>query len=251
MRAEHSRTRSTRRAPTIVCAQAGEVNTGAFDDLEAIVELAARARRLGPRRRRVRALGRGEPAARAPRRGLRAGRLVGDRRAQVAERARTTAGSRSAPTRTTTRRRWSTPRPYLAVSEADVDARPDGLQPEFSRRARAVPVVGGDPRARPRRASPTLVERCCAHARAIAEGLAALPGCEIAQRRRAQPGALPVRGRRADAGDPRRRAERGRGVDEPDRLGRPSSRSASRSSSWRTSERDVERTVAAFARGPA
>ena len=57
------RRRAARRArratgPTIVCAQAGEVNTGAFDPLREIADAAEAARRLAPRRRRLRALGR-------------------------------------------------------------------------------------------------------------------------------------------------------------------------------------------------
>ena len=49
--------------PTIVCAQAGEVNTGSFDPLAEIVDIVARGRRLAPRRRRVRPVGGGEPDA--------------------------------------------------------------------------------------------------------------------------------------------------------------------------------------------
>ena len=52
--------------PTIVCAQAGNVNTGAFDPLREIGELAQRARRVAARRRRVRPVGaRQRDAARA------------------------------------------------------------------------------------------------------------------------------------------------------------------------------------------
>ena len=73
--------------PTIVCAQAGEVNTGAFDPLPEIADACRGRGRLAPRRRRVRDLGRRLAAAAPPRRGPRARRLVDDRRAQVAERA--------------------------------------------------------------------------------------------------------------------------------------------------------------------
>ena len=47
--------------PTIVCAQAGEVNTGAFDPLARSPTPATARRRLAPRRRRVRSLGRRSP----------------------------------------------------------------------------------------------------------------------------------------------------------------------------------------------
>ena len=73
--------------PTIVCAQAGNVNSGAFDPLEEIVADRPRARGLGPCRWRLRHLG-GRRAlaqgahARAPR-----GGFVVDRRPQVAQRA--------------------------------------------------------------------------------------------------------------------------------------------------------------------
>ena len=75
------------RGPTIVCVQAGNVNTGAFDPVARGLRARARGRRLGARRRRVRAVGRGRAVARAPRGGHRERRLVGDRRAQVAQRA--------------------------------------------------------------------------------------------------------------------------------------------------------------------
>ena len=49
--------------PQIVCAQAGEVNSGAFDPLAEIIDAVPRARRVVPRRRRLRAVGRGQPDA--------------------------------------------------------------------------------------------------------------------------------------------------------------------------------------------
>ena len=49
--------------PTIVCAQAGEVNTGAFDPLEEIADAARGGRSVAARRRRVRALGGGQSRA--------------------------------------------------------------------------------------------------------------------------------------------------------------------------------------------
>ena len=79
---------------TIVCMQAGNVNTGAFDPAARDLRGARTRRRLGARGRRVRTVGRGL-AARAgisPR--LRRRRLVGNRRAQVAQRRPTTAASR-------------------------------------------------------------------------------------------------------------------------------------------------------------
>ena len=97
--------------PTIVCAQAGNVNTGAFDPFEPIVAACRAARRVVPRRRRVRALGRGRARPRAPHRRRRRRRLVGGRRAQVAQRPL----RRRARVRRATRRRspprWRSPPP--------------------------------------------------------------------------------------------------------------------------------------------
>ena len=76
----------SRGSRVIVCLQAGNVNTGACDDLRRAIPLARTARRVGARRRRLRPLGRCEPAHRPPRRRGRGRRLVGDRRAQVAQR---------------------------------------------------------------------------------------------------------------------------------------------------------------------
>ena len=56
-----ARERARDAGPAIVCAQAGNVNTGAFDPLEPIAALRASSRRLAARRRRVRAVG-GAPA---------------------------------------------------------------------------------------------------------------------------------------------------------------------------------------------
>ena len=72
--------------PLIVCSQAGNVNTGAFDPLDEIATAVRERRRLAPRRRGVRPLGAGGPGARPPRPRRRAGRLLGRRQPQVAQR---------------------------------------------------------------------------------------------------------------------------------------------------------------------
>ena len=71
---------------TIVCLQAGNVNTGAFDPAEPDLRPRARGRRVGPRRRRVRPVGRGLTPVSPFHRRLRRRRLVGHRCAQVAQR---------------------------------------------------------------------------------------------------------------------------------------------------------------------
>ena len=163
--------------PTIVCAQAGEVNTGAFDDLEAIVELAARAGAW-----------------------VHVDGAFGLWAAASPALAHLVAGYERADSWATDGHKWlNVPfdcgialcahrddheaameyaAPYLAVSESHVARDPMGYSPEFSRRARAVPVWAAI-RELGREGITALVDRCCAHARAIAEGLAALPGCEI------------------------------------------------------------------------
>ena len=73
--------------PAIVCLQAGNVNTGAFDPAAEICARAHRGRSVGACGRRVRALGRGEPAVRAPGGRCVGSRFVGHRRAQMAQRA--------------------------------------------------------------------------------------------------------------------------------------------------------------------
>ena len=81
------------------------------------------------------------------------------------------------------------------------------------RRVRRAAVAG--PRRAGRADRPLLRARPCDRG-----GAGGAAGLRDRQRRRPQPGHLPVRGRRADAGDPRRRPGGGRGVDEPDHVGR-------------------------------
>ena len=136
--------------------------------------------------------------------------------------------------------------PYLAVSESHVARDPMGYSPEFSRRARAVPVWAAI-RELGREGITALVDRCCAHARAIAEGLAALPGCEIVN----DVVLNQVLFRFED--DERTQAILAAVQQEGEAWMSPTTwdgRFTIRISvvGWRTSERDVERTVAAFAR---
>ena len=73
--------------PTIVCAQLGEVNTGSFDPIAEIADLAHDRQAPGSTSTAHSACGRRQPRAPAPRCRGRARRLVGDRCAQVAQRA--------------------------------------------------------------------------------------------------------------------------------------------------------------------
>ena len=74
--------------PTIVCAQAGNVNGGAVDPfgyIRDVIDGRDHGRHLDARRRRLRLVGAGRALAPPPPRRRRAGRLLGDRRPQVAE----------------------------------------------------------------------------------------------------------------------------------------------------------------------
>ena len=148
-----------------------------FDPLGPITRGLPRARRVVPRRRRLRPVGGGEPARRGAARRRRARRLVGHRRAQVAER----------PLRLRhrgRRRRRGAPR------GDDLDV---GLHPR-PRRRRARGASTGRPSSRAaraasrstRRCAPSaatgvaeLVDRCCEHAARMAGALRAADGVEV------------------------------------------------------------------------
>ena len=169
--------------------------------------LAARCGRMGPRRRGVRPLGRREPAAGAPRRGTRARRLVGDRRAQVAQRPlrlrdrdlRAPVGARSGDGV-----RRALPRRLRSGSRAG----PDGLQPGVLAGARARPRSGPRSGSSAARAWPTSSSVAARTRRAIAVGLAELDGCEVLNEVVLNQVLVRFEDDETDAGDPRRRAGR-------------------------------------------
>ena len=107
-----TRCRGARRlaaGPTIVCLQAGNVHTGAFDPIPEASRSRTR-RRLGARRRRVRSVGCRVGAYPAPHARGRAGGLLGHGRAQDPERAvRLRAGDRGRRRRPVRRRSGSRP----------------------------------------------------------------------------------------------------------------------------------------------
>jgi glutamate/tyrosine decarboxylase-like PLP-dependent enzyme len=231
--------------PTIVCAQAGEVNTGAFDDLRTIVELAGRSGAW-----------------------VHVDGAFGLWAAASPALAHLVAGHDRADSWATDAHKWlNVPydcgialcahpadhaaameyaAPYLDVSDHVVARDPMGYSPEFSRRARAVPVWAAI-RELGRDGVALLVERCCAHARAIADGLTAVPGCEVLN----DVVLNQVLFRFED--DTRTQAILAAVQAEGEAWMSPTTwagRFTIRISvvGWRTSERDVERTVAAFAR---
>ena len=106
--------------------------------------------RVAARRRRLRAVGGGEPALAAPRRRRRARRLVGDRRAQVAQRPlrlrdRLLRAPRGAAGRDGRPRRLPRSTRIRRARATSCD-----WNPEFSRRARGFAGLRRDPVARPR-----------------------------------------------------------------------------------------------------
>ena len=171
--------------PAIVCAQAGNVNTGAFDPLERDRRRVRAGRRLAARRRRLRAVGRGEPARAAPGRGVeRADSWATDAHkwlnvpydcglAIVAR-------PRRAPRRDGPRAAYLDRRPS--------DARHYDYTPEASRRARGFADLRraalARPRGRRRPGRPLLRARA-----ALSRGSLASRRRRDPQRRRAQPGA--------------------------------------------------------------
>lgn len=163
--------------PTIVCAQAGEVNTGSFDDLAAIVEIA-----------------RGHDAW------VHVDGAFGLWAGASPKLRHLVAGHAGADSWATDAHKWlNVPydcgiavcahpeahaaameyaAPYLEISDLQAARDPMGYSPEFSRRARSLPVWAAL-RSLGRDGVAVLVERGCAQARQLADGLAELPGCEI------------------------------------------------------------------------
>ena len=143
--------------PTIVCAQAGNVNTGAFDPLDEIVRRRARARRVGPRRRRVRAVGRGlTRASRALVAGVERRGLVGHRRPQVAQRPVRLRHRRSVADADAHRARDDRRAPHTSCRPAEAHRATRSTGCRSSRAARrGFPVYAAHARAGPRRASPS------------------------------------------------------------------------------------------------
>jgi len=164
------------RTPTLICAQAGNVNTGAFDPLAEIADLAAEhgawlhvdgafglwAAASPARREQVRGLERADSCATDGHKWLNVPYdsglvIVAD---AAAQRAAMSAGA--------------------AYFVAGAQGERDGMQwvPEFSRRARALPIYAAL-RSLGRRGVADLIERCCGYAAHLAQRLAAAPGVEI------------------------------------------------------------------------
>jgi glutamate/tyrosine decarboxylase-like PLP-dependent enzyme len=230
--------------PTIVCAQAGEVNTGAFDDLARVIDIAA------PRRAWVHVDGAfGLWAAATPRlRHLVEGHHRADSWATDAHKWLNVpydCGIAICAHPDVHAAAMEYAAPYLDV--ADEAARdPMGYSPEFSRRARSAPVWAAI-RQLGRSGVAELVDRCCAHARRFAHQISELPGCEVLN----EVVLNQVLFRFADDETTGRVLAAVREGGEAWMSGTTwDGRAAIRLSvsNWRTSEADIARTVAAFAR---
>ena len=231
-------------APTIVCAQAGEVNTGAVDDLATIVDVAHSADAWvhvdG-------AFGLWAAASPSLRHHLE--------------------GHDQADSWATDAHKWlNVPydcgialcahpehhaaameyaAPYLAVAGSAAIRDPMGYSPEFSRRARSAPVWAAI-RQLGRSGVTELVERCCAHARRFAERIVELPGCEVVN----EVVLNQVLFRFEDDETTTRTLAAVQASGEAWMSGTVwGDRAAMRLSvsNWRTTEADIDRTVAAFA----
>ncbi|HEV2921498.1 MAG TPA: aminotransferase class V-fold PLP-dependent enzyme, partial [Actinomycetota bacterium] len=163
-------------APTIVCAQAGNVNTGAFDPLDAICEASGEA---GAWVHVDGAFGLWAAASPALRH-LVAGVEQADSLAADAHKWLNVpydSGLVFVADPEAHLAAFSTAAGYLTPGQAG-ERDPDGFVPEGSRRARGFPVWAAL-RSLGRSGVAELVERCCGHARRFADALAAADGVEV------------------------------------------------------------------------
>ena len=165
------------RGPTIVCAQAGEVNTGAFDPLTEIAELG---REAGAWLHLDGAFGLWA-AASPPLRHLTVGAELYDSWATDAHKWLNVpydSGIAFCAHPDAHRAAMAAHADYLVHAGPGAERDQMDWNPEFSRRARGFAVYAAL-RSLGRTGVRELVERCCAHARRFAEELATLPGVEV------------------------------------------------------------------------
>jgi glutamate/tyrosine decarboxylase-like PLP-dependent enzyme len=228
--------------PTIVCVQAGDINTGAFDDLEVAADASAAAgawlhvdgaiglwAAASPfLRHLVAGLGRADSWATDAHKLLNVPFDSG-----IAFCAHPASHSAALCVRSA----------YLVHADSARDAMDFG--PEHSRRARGFPIYV-TLRTLGRAGVADLVERSCARARALAEGLAKLPGCEVLNE--IVLNQVLIRFEDDASTDAALAAVQESGeawTSGTTRNGRKAIRFSV--SNWQTSEHDVERTIAAFA----
>jgi glutamate/tyrosine decarboxylase-like PLP-dependent enzyme len=230
--------------PTIVCAQAGDINTGAFDDFQAVADVSGAA---GAWLHIDGAIGLWAAASPSLRH-LVAGAERADSWATDAHKLlnvpydsglafcahpgshQAALGVRSA---------------YLVHADAGTARDAMDFVPEHSRRARGFPIYAAL-RSLGRVGVADLVERSCARARALAHGLADLPGCEVLND--VVLNQVLIRFEDDATTDAVLHAVQESGEAWMSGTTRNGCKAIRLSvSNWRTSEEDVERTIAAFA----
>lgn len=229
-------------APTIVCAQAGEVNTGVFDDFHAIAD-----------------------TAEAHGAWLHVDGAFGLWAAASPEHRHLVGGHERADSWATDAHKWlnvpydcgiafcAHPQPHLEamtgsgeylLRDPDQAREPLDWTPDHSRRARATPLYAAL-RQLGRSGVAELVERSCERARQFADAIAGLPGCEVLNevplnqvlfRFDDDPTTAAVLAKVQESGEA--------WMSGTTWAGRAAIRLSV--SSWRTTPRDIERTVAAF-----
>ena len=231
-------------ALTIVCVQAGDINTGAFDDFHAAADASAAA---GAWLHVDGAIGLW--AAASPSLGhLVAGLERADSWATDAHKLLNVpfdSGIAFCAHPASHRSALCVRSAYLV--HADADAARDAMDfgPEHSRRARGLPIYA-TLRSLGRAGVVDLVERSCARARALADGLAELPGCEVLND--VVLNQVLIRFEDDASTDAVLSAVQESGeawTSGTTRDGRKAIRFSV--SNWQTTERDVERTITAFA----
>jgi glutamate/tyrosine decarboxylase-like PLP-dependent enzyme len=168
---------AARTAPAIICAQAGEVNTGAFDDLDAIADAAAEA---GAWMHIDGAFGLWAAASPALRH-LVAGADRADSWALDAHKWLNVpydSGMAFCAHSSSHRAAMTAAADYLIQGGPGQPRDAMDWTPGFSRRARAFAVYAAL-RSLGQQGVAELVERTCAHARTFAMGLTTIPGCQV------------------------------------------------------------------------
>ena len=205
--------------PTIVCVQAGEINTGAFDDFQAAADACAAS---GAWLHIDGAFGLWAAASPSLRH-LTAGAELADSWATDAHKWLNVpydSGLAFCAHPASHQAALGVRAAYLLHADAATARDAIDFNPEHSRRARAFPIYA-TLRSLGRTGVAELIERTCARASVLAEGLAELPGCEVLNEVVLNPGTDPIRRRRAYGRRPFRRAAERRGLDERHDLERP------------------------------
>jgi glutamate/tyrosine decarboxylase-like PLP-dependent enzyme len=231
--------------PTIVCVQAGDINTGAFDDFQAAAEASAAAGAWLHVDGAIGLWAAASPSLRHLCAGLeRADSWATDAHkllnvpfdSGIAFCAHPAAHAAALGVRSSA---------YLVQADADTARDAMDFVPEHSRRARGLPIYAAL-RSLGRTGVADLVERSCARARALADGLAELPGCEVLND--VVFNQVIVRFEDDESTDAALAAVQESGEAWTSGTTRDGRRAIRFSvSNWQTSERDVERTIAAFA----